>query len=260
MDRNKENRPASPAKKPACKKTVRTVLTAAILACLLLGLSACSGINLGVGGSRNDPLKVAEKLYNSKSIKIETLVDELLNGVDGGYVSEIVKIMKKSDELCDYVDDLEDEFSEYYENVSDYCGKNFKLKFLYDEIEDYYEYSRSDLKYQRDEIRDLADECLDFAEEFRDYKSSEIRELAEDLDLSTGDLKKLVSYFEKLGNKLADADVSEGYELEIEAKATGSNLDEPEEITLDFDVFKVNGKWISDLSLYVLEEIVDCIN
>ena len=109
------------------KKIAIILVALALVAVLVIVL-----INVIFGSSKNDPIKYMEKYDNAKEVDMIKLVSEAYNGVDGGNMAKIMKIMAKSDDFKEIVEDFEEGWKEDYEDKVDEYGKNFKITYKND--------------------------------------------------------------------------------------------------------------------------------
>ena len=229
------------------KKIALIAAAAVVLVVLVLVL-------LSLGNTRNAPVSVMQKYANAKEIKEETLYKDLLAGVEGGNAAKIIKLLKTSDEFKDDLADEEERFADRYEDMVDEYGKNFKITYKNDKsVEE--KLDRDDLKDYRARIKSIGEDYADLGKTLGKLKSADLKDLAEDLDLSTSDAKALIDAMKTLGQKLKGVEVSDGYALEVLSRITGSELDDPEEDDMDLIVLKVDGKWVSYSSFSLLSSL-----
>ena len=235
------------------KKIAIILVALALVAVLVIVL-----INVIFGSSKNDPIKYMEKYDNAKEVDMIKLVSEAYNGVDGGNMAKIMKIMAKSDDFKEIVEDFEEGWKEDYEDKVDEYGKNFKITYKNDkEMEE--KLDRDELKDYKANIKSMGESILDMVDEFKEMDKDEQKDAAEEMGLSYSDLKDMVEYMEALGRELKSVTVDDGYVLEVIKKTTGKELDEPEEDEVDITVLKINGKWVCYelLRNYTFYNIVD---
>ena len=220
------------------KKIAIILVALALVAVLVIVL-----INVIFGSSKNDPIKYKEKYANAKEIDYIKMTSEAFNGVDGGNMAKILKVLAKSEDFKDLIEEMEEGFKEDYEDNVDEYGKNFKITYKNDkEMEE--KLDRDELKRYKAQIKTVGENILDLVDEFKDMDKDEQKEAAEDIGITYNDLKEMLKYLEAFGRELKSATVDDGYELEVIETITGKELDEPEEDEIDMTVLKVNGKWI----------------
>lgn len=231
---------------PKWKKIV--LIAAIVLAAAAIVALLCV---LLFGSSRTTPISVMEKYVNTKDIKLETRTKDFLAGIEGNNLAKVIKIAKTSDEFRDDIADLEELAADAYEDRQDDYGKNFKIRYKNDkEVEE--KIDRDDLKEYRAALKELGEQYADMGKTLGRLKSADLKDLAEDLDMDTKDLKTCIECLKTVGQKLRGAEVDDGYELEYLITITGSELDEPEEDDAEITVLKVNGKWVSLNALSLL--------
>ena len=209
--------------------------------------------------SKTTPIKVMEKYANAREIKLEAVVKDMVGGVEGNNAAKIIKLAAKSDEFKDKIEELEEDAVDAYEDNQDEYGKNFKIRYKNDkEVEE--KLDRDDLKDYKSRIKDLGEDYAALGKALGKLKSGDLKDLADDLDMSTKELKECIDCLKTIGQKLKGAEVSEGYDLEYLITITGSELDEPEEDDGELTVLKVNGKWVSTQGLGLLYTLYSTIS
>ena len=105
-------------------------------------------------------------------------------------------------------------------------------------------------KLGKDELKDIQKEIRSagksYYNAYSDLDSDDYESIAESLDITKAQAKKLASLYKSIGKTLKTAKVTKGYKLTVTRTLTGSELDEPIETELEIYVYKVNGRWISD--------------
>ena len=196
------------------------------------------------GSSKTTPIKLMEKYANAREIKVETLVRDMVGGIEGNNAAKIVKLAAESDEFEDRFEDLEEEAADAYEDNKDEYGKNFKSRYKNDkDVEE--KIDRDDLKDYKSDLKSLGEDYAALGKALGKLKSGDLKDLAEDLDMDVKDVRTCIECLKTIGSKLKGAEITEGYELEYLITITGSELDEPEEDDGELTVLKVNGKWVS---------------
>lgn len=225
---------------------VALVILLALLIPLLVG---------ALTNSRNAPLRMLEKYANAEKLNYENDTNAVLNRIDGGRVRKIIRILRKGSEENAYYEDLEADFAEGILDAKDEYGSNYKIRYTVDS-EDVEKLERSERNYYRDRIRSIGEDYINTAKRLKGMKTSELREIAEDLDIELDDLRKIIDLMKDLGQDLKKADVSEAYTMEVLQTITGSELDDPEEEYDDLVVLKVNGRWVSSDAVYELSRLL----
>lgn len=186
------------------------------------------------------PIKLMEKANNAK--KASAMYDryiKMLNGFCEDEFQEYMEIIKKSESS----DDIMGDFAETIEDNEEEFGDNYKIKYKIVEKE---KIDKEDLKELQDGIRDSAKEWLSENEDV-DYE-----EVAYYEDLTVAQAKKLVKAQNGIAKILKKVKVSAGYTLTVNVTIRGSELDEPEEEEMEINVYKINGRWVSDYALMML--------
>ena len=234
--------PEAPEKPKKKKKGLKFWLITCISAAVAIAAIVLALV-LFVFNTYKTPIKLMEKSANIK--KASALLDkraETLNGFCEDEYKEILKIMKKSD---DYEDTLE-----YYEESIDFkkdeYGSNYKIKY---KIVDKEEIDKDELREVRDTIRERGEMRLESLENLED---EDYEEGADELGITKSQAKKYAKAQESIAKTLKKAKVTEGYVLTVSVTRTGSELDEPEEDEFEIEVYKVDGRWVSQSALVML--------
>ena len=198
--------------------------------------------------TKKTPLQIEKKYMNKKrGYNPLTAQAEMLNGFTEKEWKQIYKIMSKSDEYADYIDEFKENHADNVEDMKDEYGRNYKYTY---KITDSEKLEKEDLRAFRKQIRSAAKSLDSFIEETEDYDFDDWSDAADETGLSRKQLKKVVKLLKKIEKKWSKAKVTKGYELEVTVKLTGKELDEPEEHETTVRVYKVNGRWISEDALY----------
>ncbi len=196
------------------------------------------------------PISIMQEQDNLKSYKNQfQLVRESLNGLAKSELKTIEKIYKKTDAYKDNIDDMKENFKDSIEEAKDEYGKNYKYTYKVTEKE---KIEKEDLKEMRESLRSIADRYDNLKEKTDDWGSDEWGDLADELEVSKSDAKKLVKAALSIGKLCRRAKVSAGYELTVTRTLKGSELDEPIEEERTIRVYKIDGRWVSSDALYAL--------
>lgn len=170
---------------------------------------------------------------------------KFLNGFAEGEYKAIVKILKSAEDYEDSIEEYKEYFEESIDELKDEYGDNYKYSY---KIDDKDKLDKDDLKAFEDSIQEEGKALLEKVKATKkdDFDQDEV---TDEMGISDKDYKALLKNAEKIGQIYKKADVQEGYELDLTVFIKGSELDEPEEIELTVNVYKVNGKWISSNSI-----------
>lgn len=194
-----------------------------------------------LGNTYKTPLKTAEKLLNSKSVsKIVDKAPSILNGFGETEAKKLIKIVKKSDQYKDMIEEAEDAFQDAIEDIKDQYGKNYKISI---DVQDKEKLEKDDVRDFRDQLRDISE----LSEQLEDLDSDDYEDMADELGISKGQAKDAVKQLKSFCKECKSAKVSAGYELDIVLSISGSEVDEPDETEMTVRVFKVAGRWVPDV-------------
>lgn len=224
--------------------TLSGIVTIALALVIILG---CVLIPM-LSNTYKTPLDIELKYSNSR--KPLTYFDECIlatNGFAKSELEQILNILEKSDKFDE--DKLLEYWEENIEYYTDEYGKNYKFKYKILEKE---KLDREDLKDFKSNLKEEAEKIKDFVEEIDELDSDDIEEAADEMGLTRSEFKKLVKAYEDLADELKGAEISKGYELEVNYITTGSELDEPIENEYTINVYCINGRWVSENIFYSL--------
>ena len=199
------------------------------------------------------PVRVLQRQANNKKFTTSYHQgQDQLNGLLKKEVTEILDIWEESGYYEDMMEEWEESFEDSIEDMKDEYGSNYKYTYKIVEKE---ELKKADLRKFRDGLRNIGDMCEEMEEEMEDLDYDDWEDIADDLDLSKSKTKALFRAMVSMGEACKKAKVTKGYELTIEVKLTGSELDEAEESEITIFVYKVDGRWIAANAFSLLESI-----
>ena len=237
-------------KRPDWKKIAVIAAVVLVAAALIVGLC----LLLFNSSSRTTPIKVLEKYANAKEIEVETVVRDMIGGIEGNNAAKLIRLADDSDEFEDRFEELEEDAVDAHQDKQDEYGKNFKIRYKNDkEVEE--KLDRDELKDYKSDLKSLGEDYAALGKALGKLKSGDLKDLAEDLDMDVKDVKACIECLKTIGQKLKGAEITEGYDLEYLITITGSELDEPEEDDGELTVLKINGKWVSTQGLSLLYSI-----
>lgn len=194
-----------------------------------------------LGNTYKTPIKAAEKLLSSKSVnQVLNRAPALLNGFGEDEAKVLIDIAKKSDYYKDYKEDIEEGFDSAIAFVEENIGKNYKISL---KVTDKEKLKKDDLKVFRERLRTIGK----MGSQLDDLDSDEIEDMADDLGITKAQAKKAIKTLKSFCKTCKSAKVQKGFELTVELKVTGKELDEPTELELKINMLKVDGRWIPDV-------------
>ena len=191
------------------------------------------------GNNYKTPIKVMQKYANKETFKITDYINDTLNGLGKKEIAEIFKLLSKSDDLADSLEDLDDMLADAYEGKQDIYGDHFKVKY---KIEDKDALSNKELKAYKSTIKELVASLEDFIDMTDDYDEDDWDDMADESGLSVKECKALVKAMEGLAKEFKSPKITKGYCLEVNYSIKGEDDDDDDDIELD--VIKLNGRWV----------------
>lgn len=207
-------------------------------------IAAISLIAFG-GGGYKEPLDSVVDYVNDRNTDLGDLVDAALPEFAADPLKDVVSIAMKTGE----VDDVKDSMEELYDELESYFGKNVKITY---EVKEKEKLDKDDLEFTQETYQDIYKDYLkDMLEEIEDMSPEDYEDMAEDLDISVKDAKKMANGVMDAAEGLKNAKVTAGYELEVEITIAGKDEKESEEF--DVRVIKMNGDWTIDYMSLISE-------
>ena len=230
----------------------------AMLLCVMLLLSACQGSE-GSGDKKEaksntyeTPFEIMCKWINNKKAPSSYMEQEIeeLNGLCEDEVKELVNIIKKSDAYDGILAEYKGNFELEVEYYKDRYGDDYKLEY---KITDKEKLDKDELMDIQDEYRYRGENIINTVDNMTD---GDYEYKAENMEITVSQAKKFYESMKDIGNELAEIEITEGYYLTVSMKATGSNLDEADEWEATLEVYKVNGRWVTEDALWFLADVV----
>lgn len=194
-----------------------------------------------LGNTYKSPIKATEKLLSSKSFnQVIKRAPAVLNGFGESEAKTLIRIVKKTDAYKENKEDIEDGFDKLIDMLEDNAGKNYKIQL---KVVDKDELERDDIKAFRDQLRNIGDQ----GKTLEDLDKDDIEDMADETGLSKAKVKKIIKVAKGFCKDCDKAKVKKGYALTVEVKVTGRKLDEPLEMEIPVNVFKVDGRWVIDV-------------
>ena len=218
----------------------------AMLLCAMMLLTACSSGSSG-GSKQNTtpdtyetPVEILEEIMNTKKFSdFGKLRLHQLNGFAEKEALNVYKAMLKSDSYKSYVENLAESYEEDIKNKQDLYGANYKYSIQIknkEKLEDAY------LQEFSDAIKSFIDKLESYTSETDNYEEAD---WFDELGMTSAETKSLVKAMDALHKALKDAEVEDGYMLDLLISV--NDTEEGQKSTIY--VFKVNEHWISSAAL-----------
>jgi hypothetical protein len=184
------------------------------------------------------PIKLMQAAENSKKASAQVNKEiAQYNGLCEKEFKQISNIMKKTDAYESELESAEESIDYKKETY----GDNYKIKY---KIEDKEKLDKDELKEKQKEIRAIG---KSYYKSYSELDADDYEDMADMLDISKAQAKKLAKLYKSIGKTLKGAKVTKGYKLTLTKTITGSELDEPiEQEGIEICVYKINGRWVSD--------------
>ena len=108
-------------------------------------------IIIASAGAYKTPLRTMQKYENAETVACEKLTSDMLNGIDGGYLTKAVKLLKKS-KIDTKIEKIEKNYEDAMSEARDDYGANYRISFR---SIDSLELEKEDLWNYRNNIRSL---------------------------------------------------------------------------------------------------------
>lgn len=219
--------PAVPQKQG--KKFVPIVIAAAAVVLLVI---ICSVL---FGGSYKTPLKDLTKLINKQSTDVMAYQKALASPMDYDAVKDIFNICKNSGDFADGMEEQTEWLEDFYEDL-----EGLKLRFEITKAE----------KLDSDELKDISkdyrdyykDYYKDYVEELEEADNGDYEDLADELEISKSEAKKLVKVLISYYKSFEDVEVTKGYNVKLRFYGE-MDSDEGKTDKIEVVILKANGSW-----------------
>ena len=236
--------PAKKAKKEKVKKEkkerkpINKKLIAAIAAVVVVGgiVAACI-----LSNTYMSPVNARQRMLNSSHVNYERMVRKINGNLAASQIKSVEKILHNSDDYCTELDELNEYFNDQHDEILDKFGSNATVKYY---VVEKVPLSEKQLRSYRYDIQDVVNEVQYSIDQYDEASSEDWTYLADELDLSRADAKKLVDRLQKLMDKLGRLKVTKGYKLVCRRVVEGKDSKTPETEKVTFTVLKVNGRWV----------------
>lgn len=222
-----------------------------------IALVVLIGAIVGIRYATNNymtPVRSSEKLENQETVDVKKYMKTGFKNLGAQNAGQIMDILCESDVFLDDMEELEEDFDEYYEWKQDTYGDDFKITCA---VEDKIELERADLRALQKKIRQYVKVLDKVVEETEDFTTSDWGDFADGMGLTRTKAKKFISALEEMVEDIGRVEVTAGYELDVLTTITGELLDEPMETVTTVRVAKVNGNWIAVDTIESLFELFD---
>ncbi|MCR4584571.1 MAG: zinc ribbon domain-containing protein [Lachnospiraceae bacterium] len=226
---------------PGLKKLPIPVLVAAAVVVVLL-------LILLFGKSYKSPINTLVNNVNKHSKNVASYASAVLPDFALSYLADVMNIAKKKDGWSDVQDKIDDTFDEAFDSLEDQYGSRVKVSCKITSAKKMSKSKIADIEENYENIYDTLDELELDDDDTWDSIADSLED--EDMDLSSGDIKKLQKSTKKFLDKLKKFKVSAAYKIKADITIKGSDDDDEME-DVEFNVVKVNGKWYVDALGYV---------
>ena len=226
---------------PGKKKLPIPVLIAAAVVVVLL-------LILLFGKSYKTPINTLVNNVNKHSKNITSYASAVLPDFALSYLGDVMGVVKKTDGWSDVKDKIDDTFDEAFDSLEDQYGSHVKVSCKITSAKKLSKSKIKDIEENYENIYDMLDKLELDDDDTWDSLSDSLED--EDIDLSSGDIKKLQKSTKKFMQKLDKFKVSAAYKVKADITIKGSDDDDEME-DVEFNVVKVNGKWYVDALGYM---------
>lgn len=216
--------------KPAKKAPIALIAGGAAAAVVVV--LAVLIVSLMGSGSYKTPIKTLVNLINKQSTDAFAY-QELIDPIATDYTRNLYNILKKNDDVKENFSDMKSDLADFYKDIDGF--KITKCDFVAAK-----EMKSKDLRDIQKSINN--DYIDDMIEEIDEMDKGDYEDMADDLDISVGDAKKVAKATKSYLQTLRKVKVTKGYEVTIRIYGKYQG-DTDKTDKMDVQVIKVNGKW-----------------
>lgn len=170
-------------------------------------------------------------------------VAKMLNGCGEKEVRALLKIIETSEEK-DYFQ--VNPFIRHLWIMEDTYGEDYRFTCKIIEKE---RIEPEDLREVERSYSDAANALEVTLEQTKDYTATQWNTMAQEWGITRTEAKQLVKTAKELYDIWKDVEVTAGYDMILALTVRSSELEEPEVEEMRFSVYKVNGRWVSDVAV-----------
>ena len=231
---------SAPKKKSFLK---RFIIFFSIISMLVVMLAGSMGVYYFLSNTYKTPLNNMIAMINMK--QSDNMIDDIicyLNGFSEKEFDRAHDLLKQSEYYEDFLVAEESSLKIMVNFFEGYFGEDYKFSFRLEDKSGLSKNALDEIKYDIDR---KAGEIKDFVDQTKKYTTKDWDKLAEHVGLARNQTKDLVRLLEDIYEKWDNAEITEGYKLNVIFVVNGSELDEPLEEKGEFEVFKADGRWVS---------------
>lgn len=241
----------------------KKVLIGAAAAVVVVVIAVIIGVAVSSANSYKAPINNLVKLINQQNTDITAYYKLIADPFTVKLYQS--SILKKSESYKDLLDECKDDLEEYYDDI-----QGFKITKC--DISSAKEMSKSELNEIKNQLPSKSS-LRTMIETIEDYDDGDYAKMADSLDISEGDARKLAKAMIDYYKSLSDVEITEGYKLTVRLYAAYDGDTDMAEKVKDVRVVKVNGTWVlydakkllqgsrftEDLSAVSLSRLYSCI-
>lgn len=232
QETGKQEAPQGSAAGAAPKKKMNPVYIIAAAAAVVLVIII---IAVASSSSYKTPVKGLVKLINKQNTDVFAYQEFIADPIMSDYAQTAYKIMKKNEDIKEEFEDTKEDIKDFFDDID-----GFKISSC-DFVKAEPMKSSALRDIQRNSFNSDFYESL--LEKYEDMDKGDFEDLADNLDISVSDAKKLVKEAIKVYKAYGKVKVTDGYEVTLRfyGKYDGDS-DKTEKIE-DIRIIKVNGTW-----------------
>lgn len=215
-------------------KNKKVLIGAAAAAIVVVVIAVIIGVSVSNANSYKAPVNNLVKLINQQNTDITAYLKLVKDPVTVKLLQS--SILKKSGSYKDILDECKDGLEDYYDDI-----QGFKITRC--DISSAKEMSKSDLNEIKDQLPSKSS-LRAIIEEIEDYDDGDYAEMADELDFSEGDARKMTKALIDFYKGLSDMEITEGYKLTVRLYAEYDGDKDMAEKVKDVRVVKANGTWV----------------
>lgn len=212
----------------------KKVLIGAAAAIVVVVIAVIIGVSVSSANSYKAPINNLVKLINQQNTNI-TAYQKL---IADPFTVKLYQssVLQKSESYTDFLDECKDDLEEFYDDIP-----GFKITKC--DISSAKEMSKSDLNEIKNQLPSKSS-LKTLIEKIEDYDDGDYAKLADRMDITEGDARKLAKAMIDYYKGLSDVEITEGYKLTIRLYAAYDGDKDMAEKVQNVRVVKMNGTWI----------------
>ena len=225
------------------QKKSKTGLVIGIVSVVIIALAVGAYFLLFSGGGYTKPMDDIASIVNTRNSSMDDIIDAALPSFASKPIKSAYSVLGKSSAYQGRLSQANSQLAQAYTSLENQFGSDFRISY---KVTDKTSLSSSECSTIAGQYQALYTQYLSFAVAGLQMATDEqLDQAAAQIGLSGSDLKPLIDDISAFADELKEAEVSEGYKLNVDLTATSNKMTD-DTINVQFTMIKLNGEWMID--------------